>query len=726
MESGVKLHLISTNDTKVSMKIQTVLLNLQYNQSENIAAMKKRIFYVILLLLTFTAASSQNMKKGFTYLETGKYQEAETFFEKTLKKHPNNKTAKLCYGRAVGLNGDAPKAVGIFTEMLEDYPGDFEIKLNYAESMLWNKQFEDAENYYEKLASENATSFPALLGYANTLSNLKKYPEALKFVNKALKVLPGNPNAMVSKKYIQLGYADSLTKQQKYTEAIALLKDNLELFENDPDSQKNLVNTYLIAKQYDNAKQVYYDIATSKKDSIFSLNGLSLIAHFENKDKTALKISDQALSMLPMIKDTELEKQTESRHVQALIWNKKYKKAEKDINELMEAHPDKTWPVSLRATLNVYKGDFKNTIADYDKILETEESSFDGNLGKANALKASGKYNAAYAAAEQTLKYYDNQKDVLNFIKALDKSFTPYAEMKVAYSYDNGYNNAIYSQLEAAYPVSTSTTFRAIYSFRTTKNTLSQNSANANTFLAGATRQLMPNVALNAMAGFTTTNTQSKDYGQFLADISVNLKPFKLHTLEVGYIREMETFNADLLEQEIVKNNFYANYNFGTNYNLGWFTQYYYTAQSDGNVRNLLFTSLYYNIYNKPFIKSGVNFQAIAFQDQVPLVYFSPSKFRAYEVFVDILKDEYGTGSRSIFYNLNAAIGYQFIENDPKQGTYRIQAKLGYRFNSRLVANLYGVRSNIASATVAGFTYTEIGIRAKWYFMDKPAFSRRK
>ena len=703
-----------------------LLLNLQYNQSENIAAMKRHIFCIALTILTFTIGYSQNMKEGFTYLETGKYKAAVKFFEKTLKKYPDNKTAKLCYGRAVGLNGDAPKAVGIFTEMLEDYPGDFEIKLNYAESMLWNKQYEDAESYYDKLASENATSFPALLGYANTLSNLKKYPEALKFVNKALKVLPGNPNAMVSKKYIQLGYADALTKKQKYKEAIALLKDNLKLFENDPDTLKNLVNTYLIAKEYDNAKKVYYDIATTKKDSIFSLNGLSLIAHFENKNKSALKISDQAVEMLPKVDDKDLKIQTESRNVQALIWNKKYNQAEKNIDELIDKNPKETWPISLRATLNVYKGDFKNTIADYDRILETEKSSFDGNLGKANALKASGKYNAAYAAAEQTLKYYDNQKDVLNFIKALDKSFTPYAEMKAAYSYDNGYNNAIYTQAEVVYPISTATTLRALYSFRTTKNSITKNSANANTLLAGATQQLVPNVALNAMVGFASTNTQTNDYVKFLADISVNLKPFKLHTLEVGYIREMETFNADLLEQEIVKNNFYGNYNFGTNYNLGWFTQYYYTLQTDGNARNLLFTSLYYNLYNKPFIKTGINFQAIAFKDQVPLVYFSPSKFRAYEVFVDILKDEYATGSKSIFYNLNAALGYQFIENDPKQGTYRIQAKLGYRFNSRLVANFYGVRSNIASATVAGFTYTEIGIRAKWYFMDKPAFARRK
>lgn len=688
--------------------------------------MKTTFFNIFFFLFFPFICISQNMKEGFTYLETGKYKPAVSFFEKVLKEYPNNKTAKLCYGRAIGLNGDAEKAVVLFTEMLEDYPGDFEIKLNYAESLLWGKQFEKAENYYVKLTQEDSKSFAALLGYDNTLSNLKKYPEALNYVNKALDVLPGNPNAMVSKKYIQLGYADKLTKEQKYPEAIAYLKNNLELFKDDKDSLKNLVNTYLISKDFENAKLIYEKLATSKKDSISSINGLALIAHFENKNKKALQLSDTAVARVKAIDDAELKKQTVSRNIQALIWNKKYNQAEVIIEELVTKHPKENWPLTLRATLNIYKGKFKRTIADYDKILETEPNSFDGNLGRANALKASGKYKEALAAAEQTLVYYKNQKDALNFIKGLNKTFTPVLESNTAYSFDNGDNNAVFSQLNISYPISMKTTLKTNYSYRTTKNNTTKNNAEANTLSLGISQQLKPAVTLNAMLGVMATSTQIKDYKQMLIDISMNVKPFTLHTLDFGYKREMETFNADLLDEELVKNNFYANYNVGTNYNLGWFTQYYYTTQNDDNARNLLFTSLYYSLYNKPFIKTGVNFQAISFKNQRPTTYFSPSKFKAYELFVDILKDEYATKIKSMYYNINAAIGYQFIESDPKQSTYRIQAKLGYKFNDRLIANFYGTRSNIASAVVSatssGFTYTEIGLRIKWNFMKKPQF----
>ena len=151
------------------------------------------------------------------------------FFETVLKEYPENKTAKLCYGRAVGLLGNSEKAVSIFTDLLKVYPSDFEIKLNYAESLLWNKNYSDAKTFYEGLIKEDDKSFPALLGYANTLSNLKIYDKALIFVNQALEVLPGNPNALTSKKYIYLGYAYQNQQAQNYEEAEKLLKENVHL-----------------------------------------------------------------------------------------------------------------------------------------------------------------------------------------------------------------------------------------------------------------------------------------------------------------------------------------------------------------------------------------------------------------------------------------------------------------------------------------------------------------
>ncbi len=680
----------------------------------------------VILLFISTIGISQNMQEGFTYLETGKYEAAETFFKNVLNTHPDNKTAILCYGRAVGLNGNSKEAVSIFTNLLKTYPNDFEIKLNYAESLLWNKNYTKAKSFYEGLVKEDNQSFPALLGYANTLSNLKTYAKALVYVNKALVVSPGNQNALTSKKYIYLGYAYQNQQQQNYVEAERLLKENLTLFDNDKETLINLANLYLIIEAFDKAETIYKTIGNNETNKTIALNGLALVQHLKGKEKTALKISKEAYNTKPNLKDATLIQQTEERYIQALIWNKKYKESQVLIDELIKIKPDDSWVLALRATLNIYKSDFKKSLTDYNRILESNSSSFDGNLGKANTLKALGLYEEAYKSANNTLRFYKNQKDAIQFIKDLDTRFTPFIETKGSYTFDNGDNEAYAFQTTLEFPTSTKFKWLANYGFRTTSNSVTNNKATSNNFSLGLAYQLLPNIIFKGTAGMTSAKANTDNYTQLLTDLSFNIKPFKLQVLDLGYKREIQNFNAELLEREIVMNHFYANYNLNTNFNLGWFTQYYYTSQNDNNTRNILFTSLYYNLLNKPALKAGFNYQYIAFKNQVPTIYFSPERFNATEVFINLIKDEIITKPKEWFYELTAATGYQFIENNTKQSTYRVQGKLGYKFSDRTLLNIYGTRSNIASATAAGFTFTEIGLRFKWYLFEKPVETEKK
>ena len=677
---------------------------------------------VSILLFISTLCVSQNMQEGFNLLETGKYEAAESFFKTILIDHPDNKIAKLCYGRAVGLNGNSNEAVSIFTELLTNHPNDFEIKLNYAESLLWNKNYDKAKTYYEDLIKENDQSFPALLGYANTLSNLKIYRDALIYVNKALEVLPGNPNALNSKKYMYLGYAYQNQQQQNYDETETLLKENLSLFENDKETLLNLANVYLISNQLEKAKVTYQRIGSDSKNQLISLNGLALVSHLDGKEKEALKISKQAYDAISNTEDPTVKKQTKERYIQALIWNKTYKESQVLIDKLIAEQPNENWVLALRATLNIYKSDFKKSVTDYNRILENDSTSFDGNLGKANTLKALGFYKDAYTSAENTLKFYNNQKDATNFIKELNTSFTPFLETKGSYTFDNGDNEAYAFQTNLEFPTSTKFKWLVNYGYRTTSNSITNNKATSNNFSLGLAYQFLPYMTFKGTAGIISAKAETDDYTQLLTDVSFNIKPFKLQVLDIGYKREIQNFNADLLDREIVMNNFYANYNISTNFNLGWFTQYYYTSQNDDNTRNLLFTSLYYNILSKPALKAGFNYQYITFKNQVPTIYFSPSTFNAYEVFINLIKDEIIAKPNEWFYELTAATGLQYIEDDKTQSTYRVQGKLGYRFSERCLANVFGTRSNIASATAAGFTFSEIGVRFKWYLFSKPVF----
>ncbi len=672
----------------------------------------------ISILLLVLQASAQNMQDGFNYLETGNYAEAEHFFNTILKDYPNNKTARLCYGRAIGLNGKAEAAQQLFTQLLKDHPNDYEVKLNYGESLLWNNNFSEAKSYYQGLVNENQNSFAALLGFANTLSNLKEYEAALTYVDKALEVSPGNANALTSKKYIYLGYAYQNQQAQNYDKAEALLIKNLELLGDDKDTLLNLANLYLIWEKLDEAKTTYERLAEQPEHKTQAINGLALIAHLNGKEKQALSLSTEAFNTLTESTDASITQQTTERYVQALIWNKKYKAAQTIIDQLIIDYPNQNWVLALRATLNIYKSNFKQSLADYNQILANDSTSFDGNLGKANVLKALGRYDEAYTLAENTLKFYNNQKDAMNFIHKMNVHFSPTLDTKASHTFDNGDNKAYTFNTNVSYPLSRRLSILGNYNHRTTNNTITNNTANANNLSLGLAYQVVPNITFKGTAGVTAAKAESTDYTQLLTDLSLNIKTFKLQTLDIGYKRQVESFNADLLRRELVQDNYYANYNLSSNFNLGWYTQLMHTTQNDGNTRNLLFTSLYYKLLPKPNLKVGVNYQYITFKDQIPTIYFSPEQFNAYEVFVNLIKDEAATKPKQWFYNLTGAFGYQFIEDDPKQTAYRLQGAFGYKFSERSLLNVYGTHSNIASATATGFTFTEVGLRFKWVFLN--------
>jgi hypothetical protein len=528
---------------------------------------------------------------------------------------------------------------------------------------------------------------------------------------------------------MRLGLANKKIQTKEYELSEALLKENLKTFNNDTETLVNLANLYLISDQIEKAKKTYETLGESSENKLISLNGVSLAQHLIGNNKKALNTSKSALEIIDKNTTKTLKNKTTERYIQALIWNKKYALATKAIRQLLDDNENpENWMLSLRATLNIYKSDFKKSLEDYRLILKKDSASFDGNLGQANTLKAFGFFNKAYTSAEKTLQFYENQKDAMNFIKQLDLNFTPFIETKASYSFDNGNNEANAYDINAEIPFSTRFKILTNYNYRTTSNSFTNLKAVTNNFLLGASYQLLNNLTVKGSLGVTSSNSDIKKYNQLLTDISIKIKPFKLQNLELGYKRDLQNFNAALLNEEIIQNNLILNYSVNTNFNLGWYTQYYYTFQSDENTRNLFFTSLYYNILEKPSIKGGFNYQNISFKESVN-TYFSPSKFNAIEVFINIIKEEAATKNKEWFYTLSAATGYQYIEEGDKQSTYRIQAKLGYKFSERSLINFYGTKSNIASTaasatTTASFTFSEFGLRFKWIFLKKPLFRK--
>lgn len=669
--------------------------------------------FTALLSLCFTMISAQEMNPGFDLLEAGKYQDAEEFFFEVIREYPENKTARLCYGRAIGLNGKPELARDVFARLLELYPADLELKLNFAESLLWNKEFENAKKYYEVLIVQNENSFPILLGYANTLSNLKQYNMALEYIERALKIEPSNPNALISRKYIRLGLASKQVENNQSDKALALLKQNLEEFPNDQDTRLSMINLHLVNNNLDEAEAEYLTL----KDSITALTGLSLISHKRRKEKLALQWASKANKLAKISHDSTKILMAHERYIQALIWNNKYSKAEESIEKLEVLYPGSNTVKSLKAMHGMYTGKISNSIQVYKDLLAKDSTSFDGNLGIANAYRAQGNFKTAQKYASKTLQFYPNQKDALSLLGILEKSMAPVSVNTVSYSKDNGNNEAVSIGSYLELPISANTKGSLGYTYRTTENLDNGAMAYNTNITFGVKQRIINNTWLEGSLGFLKANAETNSYSDVNGSLFVSSRPLPKQYLKIGYGRELQNFNATLIDEKIFMNNFMVNYNMGTNFGLGWYTGYTYTSQTDDNVRNLLFTSLYYQFTDRPLLKGGLNYQFLGFKEQVPELYFSPSKYQAVEIFFDL------SGSSGKWnYSLNGAGGFQFVDEDKASSLFRFEGKAGYQISGRLLINAYSKYSNIASETATGFKFTEVGLSIRWQFLKAPVF----
>ncbi len=658
---------------------------------------------IIIVLLGLTV-QAQNMDAGFTYLEKGNWNEAVTFFEDVLEEYPENKTATLCYARAVGLSGNPDEAAVLFTSLLETYPGDFEIQLNLAESLLWREKYEEAETFYLKLVAKQATSFPALLGLANTYSNLKKYESALDLVNRALTVDPENIGAKTSRKYIKLGLASQLIKNYNQEEAIKLLNENCVDFPGDKESLGMLAELYMTQKNFEKANETYRSI----NDSVVLYRGISLVAHKMFKDKNAIAYAQNGVDF-SVKNDSTKYLQASERLVQALVWGGKYGQATKAIEDLKLNYPNNTTVLALEATVGMYTAKFAKSIEHYEDILAIDSTSFDGNLGIANAYRAKGERTIALNYANKTLEFYADQKDAKTLIATINNEMLPEVQVRGAMTVDNGDNKAWSYGATLNIPFTERFKTFFSYAYRTTTNSTINTMANSTQFTAGGTYRVVNNVKIHSSLSLINANANSEEYSNVNGALKVTARPLPNQFLSVGYNRELQDFNASLIEEKIFMNNYNVSHNISSNFGLGWYTSYTYTSQTDTNKRNLLFTSLYYNLTKRPAIKAGINYQYMGFSKQVPTLYFSPSKYQSVEVFAE------ANGKIGAFtYMVNSAFGNQFVENDDATSLFRIEAKTGFKIAKNLLGSVYGKYSNIASATASGFSFTEVGFQVSW------------
>jgi len=673
------------------------------------------LFYLLFFIgLLPVSLKAQEMNTGFKHLEKGEFLKAQQFFDGILSEYPTNKTALICYGRATGLVGETQKALDIFNNLDQQYPNDQEILLNKAETFLWMKEPGNAVNVYEKLIQSDSTLFAAWLGIANSFSIEKSYKKAHDAITIALALAPENQQALISRKYIVLGFANYLgAEKYEMDSALSVLQENIKVNPLDQESLRLKVMLLILKKDFKRALKESKTISDSTESTLSQ----STINHLMGKNTYALRLAEDALAMDSLKEKSNLL--VNLHYFNALLWNNQLRKAGEYLETLKADFRENPKILLAGAQLAIYDSDFKKSALKYQEYLLNDSASFDGNLGLADANHAMQLDRRAYLAAFKTERFYDSQRDVKAFLSKLNQQHSPEVKTKALFnsSSDGSHNK----QLSASYAMGLSPELKVGFEYQ------------QKTYYSNLPERPSESVLMTSSASYLVNSWMKlkkvehpegnrRTFGTPLFLANADLRISKIQKIAVGYNSEIADFNQALLMRHLKTNHFYLRSNvFLKESGLGNYTELIKSYLSDGNQRNLLFTSVYKSIGKKRYFKAGLNYLNLSFRETKPTDYYSPLSQQQLELFGGF---NFSTKSvNKLMVNIESAVGQQW-GRVPEILTFRSKLSVSQYFG-RCSVKVFGQYSTSGNSSFNGFTYQELGVEMKFLLTGKPIFFKK-
>ncbi len=204
-----------------------------------------------------TYQTKKSLERGIGFYNDGKYLDALVEFDKALKADPKSENARKWYDMAFNAlleqgSGEKASVSAYISQGVALYAeGDVEGAI-----AMWNKALEidsnnkAAKDYIAKAQAKKQTDAKSLVAEGKTLMSKGQYTAALSKFNQALKLEPGNAEALSGKEDAQakikqtarerLNEGKELYSLKKYDEAEAKLRAALKL-----DPSLSEANTYL-------------------------------------------------------------------------------------------------------------------------------------------------------------------------------------------------------------------------------------------------------------------------------------------------------------------------------------------------------------------------------------------------------------------------------------------------------------------------------------------------
>ncbi len=672
-------------------------------------------YFLFLFLLFFEAQiSAQDFSVGFEYLETGAFADAENYFENQLLEFPDNKTARLCYARAIGLNGRPSLSTQLFSDLQTDYPNDYEINLNHAESLIWDKNLDNALISYRKLVIEKPDNKIAKLGLANTLSGLKIYEEAYEIISTLSYEEPDFEAAKISEKYIALGFADLLKSQGNFEKAHKLIDQVLLKNKNDHQLSFSKSILYLTEQRFEKAYKILYKLYEDQSEDLETILLLAYNSFLLDKNKQSLQLSKKALSLSSTEKDS-------IRAALSIIdtygKTKDWKQANSEIDAFAAKFKNDKSFLLARAKMLFWSRNYEEARASLNAMLKADPSFQQARVQLLELSIATNNWTEAKQQLDLIDPIQRNGIDIQRMEQKMNRLSSPSLAVHAKHQKDQAGNISDIATLDFTIPINEHSSINAGLSRVNTQFDPLSIKANQNILHAGFKRRISPFLSLSIIGGLTnyqTLNEASKS--DFTGGLKIEKSLKSGHYFELNAKRHLQNYSSQLILAGLSNNEFSLSHNYLHRSNLGIFSQLNLMSQNDANRRNLIFSSIYYVIKNEPNIKIGLNGMRMAYALQFPELYFSPESFQSYELFGVL--DNTQMERAKILYQLQLAAGKQKVASLEQENTFRINAELGYRFKSKMVVSGQYQLTNASRLSVGGFRFQMFGIKLSYNFTN--------
>jgi hypothetical protein len=236
--------------------------------------------------------------------------------------------------------------------------------------------------------------------------------------------------------------------------------------------------------------------------------------------------------------------------------------------------------------------------------------------------------------------------------------------------------------------------------------------------MGGSHWRIHPRVEMSLLAGVTSFGSEAASRKLApLGKLSIKANPGKYHHLEFQVIQDIHNYTSALTQLGIRRTDWVGSYNFSLPSSFGMYAQYRRTYQSDQNLRNLLFTSFYYDLMDAPLVKVGVNFSLFGFARNEPLLYFSPVISKSGEVFAQAGKQS--NKPKTFSYHVLMALGQQKIETNLSQMTFRGEANVAYQCSDQLQLKCSLSGGNSVQTSIQGYSSLTGGLEMSYRFSAK-------